>query len=171
MPVYEFYCSDCHRIFNFLARRANTRKKPECPKCGKKKLERKLSLFAVSRNLEEKDDDLFPDCDIDEARMERIMEDLAREADGVDEDDPRQAGRLMRKLFDATGVDPGSAMNEAIRRMESGEDPDQVEADMGDILEQEDPFAGSKKKGGKMNLKNLRRKFLPPSMDETLYDL
>jgi putative FmdB family regulatory protein len=169
MPVYEFYCPDCHKIFNFLSRRINTRARPDCPKCGRPRLERKVSLFAVSKGLEEKSDaGEMPDIDIDEARLERVMESLAREAENIDEDDPREAGRLMRKLFDATGLKLGSGMEEAIRRMEAGEDPEQVEAELGDVLEQEDPLGGT---GRKMNLKSLRRRVLPPSVDETLYDL
>ena len=74
---------------------------------------------------------------------------------------------MMRKLFDASGLSMGSGMEEAIRRMEAGEDPDQIEAEMGDILEQEDPFA-ARPKG---TVKDLRRRYLPPSVDKTLYDL
>ena len=28
MPVYEFYCADCHTVFNFLARRVDTTASP-----------------------------------------------------------------------------------------------------------------------------------------------
>ena len=169
MPIYEFYCPDCHRIFNFLARRANTRKRPACPRCGRPRLERKVSLFAVSKGRKESDEDsAAPDIDIDEGRLERAMESLAREAEGIDDEDPRAAGRLMRRLFDAAGLKPGSGMAEAIRRMEAGEDPDTIEAELGDVLEGEDPFPGEKEK---VNLRSLRRKVLPPSVDETLYDL
>lgn len=170
MPIYEFYCPDCHRIFNFLSRRVNTRARPDCPRCGRPKLERRVSLFAVSRGLQEESaDGEMPDIDIDEAGLERVVESLAREAEHIDEDDPRQAGRLMRKLFDATGLKLGPGMDEAIRRMEAGEDPEKVEEEMGDVLEEEDPLGGTM--GKKVSLKNLRRKVLPPSVDETLYDL
>jgi len=170
MPVYEFYCLDCHRIFNFLSRRTNTRARPGCPRCGRPKLERRISLFAVSKGLQEESGaDDMPDVDIDEAGLERAVEALAREAEGMDEDDPREAGRLMRKLFDATGLKLGPGMDEAIRRMEAGEDPEKVEEDLGDVLEKEDPLAAGK--GKTMSLKSLRRKVLPPSVDETLYDL
>ena len=166
MPVYEFYCSDCHRIFNFMSRRMNTEKRPDCPKCGRKKLERRLSLFSVSRGLEEHDDDGMPD--VDETRLERAMESLAGEVENINEDDPRAMAGLMRKLYSATGLELGPGMEEAIRRMESGEDPDQIEEELGDILESEDPLAGLGKKGG---LKGLRKKVLPPSVDDTLYEL
>jgi hypothetical protein len=57
-------------------------------------------------------------------------------------------------------------MEEALRRMERGEDPEQVEAEMGDLLESEDPFVFNEKKGRGGNA--ARR---APIRDETLYDL
>ncbi|GAB4261245.1 MAG: zinc ribbon domain-containing protein [Deferrisomatales bacterium] len=166
MPVYEFYCSECHMIFNFLSRRVNTEKRPDCPRCGRPHLERQVSLFAISRGRKEEGDDGLPD--LDEDRMERAMMELAAEAEGIDEDDPRQAARLMRKLYDATGMELGPGMQEAIRRMEAGEDPDAIEEELGDALEEEDPFSGG---GGTSRLKTLRRKLLKPRVDETLYEL
>jgi len=170
MPVYEFYCPDCHMLFNFLARRVNTDKRPVCPKCSRPELERQVSLFAISKGRAESEDGDLPD--IDEARMEQAMEALAAEAEGMDEEDPRQAARMMRKLYGAMGMDLGSGMEEAIRRMEAGEDPDSVEEEMGDLLEQEDPFSGGGAgKGGAGNLKGFRRRYLKPRVDDTLYEL
>ena len=40
MPIYEFYCPDCNTLFNFFSSRINTEKKPDCPKCGRKELDR-----------------------------------------------------------------------------------------------------------------------------------
>ncbi|HID97729.1 MAG TPA: zinc ribbon domain-containing protein [Thermodesulfobacteriaceae bacterium] len=168
MPVYEFYCPDCHRIFNFLSARIDTEKRPECPKCGRPDLERQVSLFAISKGRKEGEGDSFPD--IDEDRLEKAMASLASEAEGLDENDPRQAAGLMRRLFDATGMEMGSGMEEAIRRMEAGEDPDQIEEELGDVLEQEDPFGGLSGVGGK-GLKTLRKKYLRPEVDEKLYRL
>ena len=65
------------------------------------------------------------------------MEALAGEFEGVDEEDPRQAARLMRKLYDATGMKLGAGVEEAIRRMESGEDPDKIEKDVESVLPKE----------------------------------
>jgi putative FmdB family regulatory protein len=166
MPVYEFYCSDCHRIFNFMSRRIDTTKRPDCPKCGRKRIERRVSLFSVSKGLEERDEDGMPD--IDEARLERAMESLAGEVENINEEDPRQVAGIMRKLYEATGLELGPGMDEAIRRMEAGEDPDQIEQELGDLLEEEDPLAGFGKKEG---LKGLRSRLLPPSVDETLHEL
>ena len=54
------------------------------------------------------------------------MQMLAGEADNINEDDPRQAADLMRKLTHMTGMELGSGMEEALSRMESGEDPESV---------------------------------------------
>ena len=167
MPVYEFYCPDCHVIFNFLAKRVNTEKRPVCPRCARPELERQVSLFAISKGRKEsEDDDGMPD--LDESKMEQAMMAMASEAENMDEDDPRQVARMMRKLYDATGLNLGSGMEEAIRRMEAGEDPDAIEEEMGDLLEDEDPFGGE---GAKKGLKGLRRRYLRPEVDETLYEL
>ena len=101
---------------------------------------------------------------VDEAKMEKAMAMLAGEAEKLNEDDPRQAAQLMRKLTDATGMNLGAGMEEALHRLEKGEDPDQIEAEMGDLLEGEEPFVmGEKGQKGRRKPK--------PRVDETLYDL
>ena len=73
---------------------------------------------------------------------------------------------LMRKFADTTGLNLGAPMEEAIARMERGEDPEQIEQEMGDLMAGEEPFsleAIKKKVAG-----GLRR---PPLHDERLYEL
>ena len=53
MPIYEFYCADCHAVFNFLARKPDTKKRPNCPRCGRPNLDRKVSRFAISKGRSE----------------------------------------------------------------------------------------------------------------------
>ena len=167
MPIYEFYCADCHTVFNFLARKPDTKKRPKCPRCGRPNLDRKVSRFAISKGRSEpREGDDLP-ADFDEAKMERVMEEMAREGEGMDEDDPRQMARMMRKLHEATGMSFGKGMEEAIRRMEAGEDPDKIEEEMGDLLEAEEPGFGQSGR----SLRQLSKRLKPPEVDETLYDL
>jgi putative FmdB family regulatory protein len=163
MPIYEFYCRKCHVIFNFFSSRMNTDKRPLCPRCGKVKLERQMSLF--SRVRQRGEEEVNPMPDIDESKLEHAMNLLGREAETLDENDPKQAANLMRKLSDLTGMNLGPGMEEALRRMEAGEDPEHVEQDMGDLLEEEDPFSFGGQKAGK----GFKRR--PPAKDETLYEL
>jgi putative FmdB family regulatory protein len=165
MPIYEFYCRDCHCIYNFFSKTVNTEKVPVCPKCENgKPLSRQVSMFAVTGRASENGED--GDLPFDESKMEKAMAMLEKEAGNINEDDPRQAADLMRRLSDMTGMELGDGMNEALRRMENGEDPDQIEAEMGSLLENEDPFILS---GGKGKLGRIRD--LKPKKDETLYDL
>ncbi len=164
MPIYEFYCEDCNTIFNFYSKSVNTSKKPKCPKCKTKTLSRQMSAFAFTGKA--KEDGEMDDLPFDEGRMEKAMQMLAGEAEKINEDDPRQAANLMRKLTDMTGLELGPGMNEALQRMESGEDPDQIEAEMGDLLEEEEPFLLPEKRG-----KTGQAKRPAPIKDDTLYDL
>lgn len=164
MPIYEFYCEDCHIIFNFFSRSVNTTKKPKCPKCKERTLTRQISLVAFTGKAKEDGD--LDDLPFDEGKMEQAMRMLASEADKINEDDPKQAANLMRKLTDMTGLKLGDGMDEALRRMEKGEDPEQLEAEMGDLLEEEEPFALPEKK-----IKGTKIKRQEPLRDETLYDL
>ena len=160
MPIYEFYCHACNTIFNFFSKSVNTSKQPRCPRC-QGTLKRQVSLFACIGNA--KEDSPGQDMPFDESKLERTMGALTREAENVDENDPRAAANLMRKFSEMTGVKLGNGMQEALRRMEAGEDPEKIEAEMGDILESEEPFLPQESKGTQKVKKPLR--------DETLYEL
>jgi putative FmdB family regulatory protein len=170
MPIYEFYCRKCNTLFNFLSRTIQPDKRPSCPNCKTVKLEKQVSLFAATGRAKEEPtgESAAPDLPFDETKMERAMDSLAREADGLSEEDPRQAAALMRKFSKMTGMELGSGMQEALNRLESGEDPDQIEAELGDRLEHEDPFvipdqaqAGTSRRAAKA----------APRRDTTLYEM
>jgi putative FmdB family regulatory protein len=163
MPIYEFYCEDCNTIFSFFSRTVNTDKQPPCPRC-RKQLQKQMSVFACTGKAKEEGG--MEDLPMDEGAMEKAMQMLSTEAAGLNENDPRQAANLMRKLSEMTGVKLGEGMSEALRRMEAGEDPDQIENEMGDLLQSEDPFElpGASATAGK-------GKKAAPQRDETLYDL
>lgn len=162
MPIYEFFCADCNIIFNFFSSRVNTAKIPQCPKCSKA-LCRQMSTFATIGRASEPDEAGLPD--IDERQMERVLESLTREAENINEDDPRQMAGVMRKFTEQTGLALGDGMEEALARMEAGEDPEKIEAEMGDLLEDEDPLGMFAKRSGRVGRRAA------PQRDETLYEL
>lgn len=170
MPIYEFYCPQCHAVFNFLARTNNLAKRPACPRCQRPDLERKVSRFAVSRGRKEPSPTEQSMPDLDDAKMERVLEGLARDADGLNEDNPQQMAGLMRRLYEGAGLPLGAHMEEAIRRMEAGESPEKIEEEMGDLLEGEDALLGGGGEGGGA-VRRLAQKLRAPEVDETLYDL
>ena len=178
MPVYEFYCPDCHTILSFFSRRVDTDTRPACPSCGRPELGRQASLFAISKGRDETSDEGGGEGDLpagmDEERLMRAFASMEGELSGLDDDaDPKQAARLMRRLFDASGLKLGDGMAEAIRRMEAGEDPDAIDAELGDVLADEDPFANGTGKGTAVGeaLKRLRRDLLPAARDDNWYPL
>ncbi len=122
-----------------------------------------MSLFATIGRAGE-DEDMMPD--IDESRMEQALAGLAREAENLNEDDPRQMAEFMRKFSKKSGLNLGDGMEEALSRLEAGDDLDKIEAEMGDLLEGEDPFALTRKKTGEKSTKRS-----PPCKDEKLYEL
>jgi hypothetical protein len=99
--------------------------------------------------------------------MEKAMSLFAKEADKIDDNDPRQAARLMRKLADAAGIGMGKGMEEALDRMERSDDPESIEHEMEHILAEEEPFILEGKGGKKRNVPAGAK----PRIDETLYEL
>ncbi len=136
MPIYEFYCTDCHTVYNFFSARIDTAARPDCPRCERRQLERRPSTFATLKHRDGDEDSDDPMSGLDESKLEGAMESLMHEMDGLEnEDDPRNMGRLMRRFGELSGLEMGDRMAEMIRRMEAGEDPDSLEEEMGDDLD------------------------------------
>ena len=123
-----------------------------------------MSTFATIGKVKEEDGN-DPLAGLDETKMEQAFESLMRDAEGMNEEDPRQMATLMRKFSDKTGISMGEEMEEALSRMESGEDPDQIEKEMGDLLDSDDAFTLEAFK------KKVRSGPRPPLHDEKLYEL
>ena len=161
MPVYEFYCADCHAIFNFLSRRTSIDKIPACPRCNRQGLEKQVSMFSISRNLDEPAAGM---PDIDDAKIEQAMIAMAGEMQKMDEDDPKALAGFMRKFSQMTGMQLGEGAEEALHRLEAGEDPEQIESELGDLFDDDGLFS-------RKQIKGLKRRYLPPEIDDTLYAL
>jgi len=106
---------------------------------------------------------------LDETQLERAMMSLAGEMEGVDENDPRQMARFMRKFSDITGMKLGDGYEEAMRRLESGEDPERIEEEMGGLFDEENPLGENP--FSRQGIRRLRQKCMPPDHDETLHAL
>jgi len=99
-------------------------------------------------------DDLSP---AEARRFERLMDEMAADIDKIDENDPRQIGRFLRKFGEATGEDLGPEFKEAVSRLEAGEDPEKVEEELAAAFGEETEDGGGF--GGGY------------TRDDTLYDL
>jgi putative FmdB family regulatory protein len=49
MPLYEYLCPTCHRIYTFMAATTTDLRRPKCPRCGNVEMIKQLSLFAFVR--------------------------------------------------------------------------------------------------------------------------
>ena len=104
--------------------------------------------------------------------MERVMAEMESEMSSMSEDnpDPRQLGRLMRKMTEATGQKMPEAMEQMIQRLEQGEDPEKLEEEFGDSLENLGEDFGEGAQGEeKPILSRLRRQ--RPTRDPALYEM
>lgn len=156
MPIYEYLCRDCNTVYQFFSRTSSPKADPSCPKfADHSALERQMSGFAIGGPRSQTSS--ADPSSTDDPAMTAKMEGLLAKMDGIDESDPRAMGRLMREMSALTGErDP--SMDEAIRRLEGGEDPEKVE----ELLDSQlgDTSTGS---GGGFGS--------APSFDSSLYDL
>ncbi len=103
MPIYEYRCQDCRRISSFLILNLQTPFIPECKQCGSKNLDRVLSRVHVRLS--------------EETRLERLADPSAWA--GMDENDPRSVAKVLKKMGQEMGEDPGEMDQMVEEAMES----------------------------------------------------
>lgn len=180
MPIYEFYCPDCNTVFSFFSSAISPDASPACPRCGRQRLGRRPSRFAALRGGRkasdaEESDSMLPG--VDDARMESAMESLAGEMESLGEsaeEDPRTMARFFRRFGEMSGLELGPRMEEMVRRLESGEDPEALEDEMGGggpEGEEGDEGAGGDDLEEFFRMKKVLAARRKPKVDETLYFL
>jgi putative FmdB family regulatory protein len=102
MPIYEYRCARCGAKATVLTLRVSEAVTPTCTRCGGTELSRLMSRFAMLRS----DDDR--------------LDDLADDATGLDEDDPRAVARWMRSMGKELGEDAGDDFEEMVDDLERG---------------------------------------------------
>jgi hypothetical protein len=183
MPIYEFYSPGTRKIYSFFARSLSyAEKTPFCPD-GKKHLMKKLlSGFSItggtpddSPSLEGLEDPGDPFSGMDPNQAEGVMKELEGAMSGMDDEnpDPRQMGQLMRKMCEMTGEQMDEPMEEVVRKLEEGMDPDVLEERMGDFTGGEEGDGPLEQERGstddaKAKLRSMMSKRL--SRDPELYE-
>lgn len=142
VPIFEYLCKSCNRIFGFLSLTPRPGASPVCPRCGATDLTRVPSSFAVATSTKAKAEPKGGSNGPapDDAAMSRMESEVMQMADSMDEkdaEDPRVMARMMRRLAEVSGEQVTPSMNEMFRRLEAGEDPDTIEQEMGPQLEAE----------------------------------
>ncbi len=142
MPIYEFYSPDTNTIYSFFAKTlAQGRLIPKCPDNPKARMQKLVSTFAVTgkrgRKLGPGEEGASPPpgddlpAGMDDAKMEAAMGAMEKEFSSVDENDPKAMARMMRRMSELTGEKFDEPMEEAVRKLEEGANPDSLEDEMG----------------------------------------
>lgn len=186
MPIYEYYCPDNHTIYQFYAKTlAQGQLVPKCPDNPKFRMQKVVSAFAVTRGG--KKDEAPPATPAagaggdpaEDARMEAAMTAMESEFSNVDENDPKAMARMMRRMSEITGEKIDGEMEEVVRKLEEGADPDSLEDQLGGAEpggEMDDPY-GEGMPGGeapaadpKEPKHRFRARRIAPRRDPKLYD-
>jgi len=177
MPIYEYYCPDNHTIYQFFAKTlAQGQTVPPCPDNPRFEMRKMISSFAVQRRGSASDPGEGPAGgeSPDDSRMEAAMNAMEREFSQVDENDPKAMGRMMRRMAELTGEKLDGQMEEVVRRLEEGADPDSIEEQLAGTDEGEMPGAegapgeeGDEPREGRHRFRVRRRM---PRRDPRLHD-
>jgi len=117
MPTYEYRCLDCHKRFDvFLKFSEYGVKKVVCPFCQSSNVQRRIGKIRVARS--------------DESRLSNMAD--PSNLSGLDED-PRVLGKMMREMSREVGEDMGGEFDEVISRLESGQNPEDIEKELPDL--------------------------------------
>jgi len=116
MPIYEYRCLHCGRRVSIFVRSftAADDSRPLCPHCHSSELRRLVSRIAVLSS--------------EESRLESLTDPSS--LGEVDENDPRSVARWMRRMGQEAGEDLGPEFNEVVDRLEAGQTPEDIEADL-----------------------------------------
>lgn len=178
MPIYEFYSPDTHKIYSFYAKTlAQGKLTPKCPDDPKARMGKLLSGFAIG-GLKKEPAAATPaagerPAGMDDAKMAAAMSAMEREFSHVDENDPKAMARMMRRMAELSGEKLDEPMEEAVRKLEEGADPDALEDQLGEAFgpEGENPLPGTSKEADKRESRSrFKARRLPPVRDPKLYD-
>lgn len=181
MPIYEFYCPQNHTVYQFYAKTlAQGKTVPRCPDNPRFKLQKMMSTFAVAsggRSDEASPGPAAAGAEPEDARMEAAMGAMEQEFSSVDENDPWAMGRMMRRMAEMTGEKIDGEMEEVVRKLEEGADPESLEEQMGGGPEgdpngdgMEPGMPGMKPKEQREARARLKARRGPALRDPKLYD-
>jgi putative FmdB family regulatory protein len=102
MPIYEYKCQECGRIFSLLIRTDVQSQEPHCKHCDSIELKRLISRPSLVRTK------------------------TSAEAGQLRAVDPRRAVENMSRTYDQTGIDPGQGFEDVAKRAAAGDSPQEL---------------------------------------------
>jgi hypothetical protein len=183
MPIYEFYCPEHHTIYQFYAKTlAQGKIVPPCPENPRHRLQKLVSAFAVTSGGKKSEEASVANPtnvgaetgSPDDPRMEAAMGAMEKEFASIDENDPRAMGRMMRRMAELAGEKIDGPMEEVMRKLEEGADPDALDEQLGGEAPCHMPDPDADPAASAQAAKEARHRFrarkLAPTRDPKLYD-
>ena len=182
MPIYEYFCPNNNTVYQFYAKTiAQGESVPQCPDNPKFRMEKMVSGFAITKggasDEAPMDNPAGPGPNEDDQRMEAAMSAMEGEFANVDENDPKAMGRMMRRMAEMTGEKLDGEMEEVVRKLEEGADPESLEEQLGGEAGDGmgDPMAGMGGEDGPgtdpaESRHRFKARSAPPRRDPHLYD-
>jgi len=118
MPTYDFICNNCSQRFDvFLTFAEYGKKTVKCAHCKSRNVRRRMTRVRIAKSEESR------------------MESMADEFSGLEgmEDNPKEMGRMMRKMGRDMGEDLPPEFDEVVDRLESGQSPEDIESAIPDL--------------------------------------
>ena len=182
MPIYEFYSPKTNKIYSFYSRKLTTADQvPRCPDGKDFEMKKLISGFSItgSNPIDEnvqgdygQDNESDPFSQLSETQSAEVMKEMERAMSGMDDEnpDPRQMGALMRRMCEMTGEKMDGVMEEVVRKLEEGANPDELEEKMDGVMGDEDGNSElTENASGNPRLKKVRKRFL--TRDPELYEM
>ena len=181
MPIYEFHSPDTGKIYSFYAPSFSfSELVPKCPDGTNNKMVKLLSSFSITGKqkdaTETKPESHDPDdpfAGMDENQANQMMKELENSISGMDEEnpDPKQMGSLMRRMCELSGESMDAPMEEVVRKLEEGMNPEDLEERMGEFMGEESEV-GLDHEGDEGSAQSKLRKLLlsRTKRDPELYD-
>jgi len=104
MPIYEYRCEECGRIYNMLILRREETSRIRCPHCGGQKATKLFSPFAYHKSEASR----LEEFDTSKPRGEEFYKDT------------RNIGLWAKKRAKEMGVDLGPKFDEVVEKARSG---------------------------------------------------
>jgi len=118
MPTYDFICNNCNERFDvFLTFDEYGKKTVKCTHCKSKNVRRRMTKVRIAKS--------------EDSRMESMADDFSG-FEGL-EDDPKEMGRMMRKMGKEMGEELPAEFDEVVDRLESGQSPEEIEKAVPDL--------------------------------------
>ena len=117
MPIYQYRCLSCQKRFEIYLSYADYGTRPvQCTHCGSADVLRRIGRIRIAKS--------------EESRLDALADPSALA--GL-EDDPRELGRMMRKMSSEMGEELGPEFDEVVGRLEAGQSPEDIESELPDL--------------------------------------